>query len=317
MVFRKPVVSAGSQKGLMELSDIFALLGDQQRLRIVNLLSDGPLCVSHLQTVLGASQVAVSKKLAQLREQGLVECRKDQNWVVYSISRDLSDQIRIIFEAVRRCAEIEPTYSNDRKKLREIMPDDRAPIEVSVNRDYGNDLKFNRLRKVLFLCAGNNALSIFGEFLLRHLASDRFEVFSAGTHPTGKVDAMTVSILADTFGIEAKTARSKSLDEFRHRRVDFVITLCDRALEECPVWPGQPITAHWSSSDPTECSNQDCRLRASFDVATEIHHRVRLFSNLPIPKLNHSRLQQATRWIATQPASPVPGGDARKKEAAD
>ena len=119
----------------MELSDIFALLGDQQRLRIVNLLSDGPLCVSHLQTVVGATQVAVSKKLAQLREQGLVECRKDQNWVVYSIPRDLSDQTRIILDAVRSCAEIEPIYLNDRKKLREIMPDDRAPIEVSVIRD--------------------------------------------------------------------------------------------------------------------------------------------------------------------------------------
>jgi ArsR family transcriptional regulator, arsenate/arsenite/antimonite-responsive transcriptional repressor len=103
----------------MELSDIFALLGDQRRSRIVNLLSDGPLCVSHLQTVLGATQVAISKKLAQLREQGLVERRKDQNWVVYSISRDLSDQIRIILDAVRSCAEIDPTYSKDRQKLRE------------------------------------------------------------------------------------------------------------------------------------------------------------------------------------------------------
>jgi arsenate reductase len=311
MVFRKPHVSARSQKGLMELSDIFALLGDQQRLRIVNLLSDGPLCVSHLQTVVGATQVAVSKKLAQLREQGLVECRKDQNWVVYSIPRDLSDQTRIIFDAVRRCAEIEPTYSNDRKKLREIMPDDRAPIEVSVIRDYGDDLKFDRRLKVLFLCVGNSAQSIFAEYVLRHLASDRFEVFSAGAHPTGKVDSMTVSILADTFGIEANTARSKSLDEFRRNRVDFVITLCDRALEECPAWLGQPITAHWSSSDPAECTNRERRLRAFFNVAMEIHHRVRLFSNLPIPKLNRPRLQQATRWIATQPASPVTGSDAR------
>ena len=294
----------------MELSDIFSLLSDQQRLRIVNLLSDGPLCVSHLQTVVGATQVAVSKKLAQLREQGLVECRKDQNWVVYSIPRDLSDQTRIILDAVRRCAEIEPIYSNDRKKLREIMPDDRAPIEVSVIRDYGDDLKFDRRRKVLFLCTSNSARSIFAEYLLRHLASDRFEVFSAGANPTGKVDAMTVSILADTFGIKANSARSKSLDEFRRKRVDFVIALCDRALAECPAWPGRPITAHWSSSDPAKCSNRERRLRAFFNVAMEIHHRVRLFSNLPIPKLTHSRLQQAIRWIATQPGSPVTGVDA-------
>src|ERR1700730_6678001 len=105
MVFRKPLVSARSQKGLMELSDIFALLGDQQLLRIVNLLSDGPLCVSHLQTVVGATQVAVSKKLAQLREQGLVECRKDQNLVVYSIPRDLSDRLGEILDAARSRAE--------------------------------------------------------------------------------------------------------------------------------------------------------------------------------------------------------------------
>jgi arsenate reductase (thioredoxin) len=192
------------------------------------------------------------------------------------------------------------------------MPDDRAPIEVSVMRDCGNELKFERRLKVLFVCTSNSARSIFAEFLLRHLAPERFEVFSAGTHPAGKVDSMTVSILADTFGIKADPARGKSLDEFRRKRVDFVITLCDRALEESPTWPGQPITAHWSSVDPAESSNQERRLRAFFNVAMEIHHRVRLFANLPIPKLNQARLKKATCWIATQSASA--GRDAPRRD---
>ncbi len=259
--------------------------------------------------MLDATQVAVSKKLAQLRERGLVECRKDQNWVIYSIPRDLSDQFRIVLDAVRRCAEVDPIFSDDRKKLREIMPDDRAPIEVSVVRDYRDDFKLDRRLKVLFICTGNSVRSIFAEFLLRHLASDRFQVFSAGAHPKSKVDPMTISILADTFGIAANTARRKSLAEFRHKRLDFVITLCDRSLEECPAWPGQPITAHWSSTDPEEHSNRERRLRAFLNVAVDIHYRVRLFSNLPILKLNHLRLQQATRWIATQPRSPSSASD--------
>jgi arsenate reductase (thioredoxin) len=285
----------------MDILDIFLCLGDEQRLRILNLLIDGPLCVAHFQAILGASQVEVSKKLAYLRARGLVECRKERNWMIYSLPQQPPVQFQLIIEAVRKSADLDPLYVGDRRRLQEIMPDDRAPIEISILRNYEDVFSLKRKRKVLFLCTGNSARSIFAEHFLRQLAPDRFEVYSAGAHPKGEVDPLTLAVLSDQFGIEAVKARSKSLAEFRKRELDFVITLCDRAKEECPIWPSQPITAHWASTDPAGVKGLKERQRTFCNVAREIHHRVGLFANLPIPKLNQLRLQQATRWIATQP----------------
>jgi arsenate reductase len=285
----------------MNIADVFFCLGDEQRLRILNLLSDGPLCVAHFQTILNASQVEISKRLAYLRARGLVECRREQNWMIYSLPQRPSVQFQVIIEALRKSADLDPRFAGDRKRLQEMMPDDRAPIEISILRNYEGDFSLKQKLKVLFLCTGNSARSIFAEHFLRQLAPDRFEVYSAGAHPKGEVDPLTLAILSDQFGIEAMKARSKSLVVFRKRPLDFVITLCDRAKEECPIWPGQPVTAHWASTDPAAAKGLKERQRTFCNVAMEIHHRVRLFSNLPIPQLNQLRLQQATRWIATQP----------------
>jgi arsenate reductase (thioredoxin) len=106
-----------------------------------------------------------------------------------------------------------------------------------------NEVPFN----ILFLCTGNSARSIFGEYLIRRVAKHRFVSFSAGVKPKGQVHPMTVRILQEIYKIDASEARSKSCDEYRDVAFDFVITVCDHAQETCPVWPGQPIMAHWSS----------------------------------------------------------------------
>jgi arsenate reductase (thioredoxin) len=132
--------------------------------------------------------------------------------------------------------------------------------------------------KVLILCTGNSARSILGEFLLRAKGGGRFEAFSAGAHPTGRVNSLAVRVLAERYGIDAAGARSKSWDEFKDLRFDFVITVCDRARESCPIWPGQPVVGHWGSPDPAAVAGtEEERYRAFVAVASEIARRVELF----------------------------------------
>src|SRR5215471_16101823 len=105
-------------------------------------------------------------------------------------------------------------------------------------------------KKVLFLCTGNSARSILAEYLLRRIGHGRFEVYSAGTQPAGKVNPLALRVLKELYHVDASGARSKSTDEFQKMNFDFVITVCDNARESCPVWPGQPIIAHWGVPDP-------------------------------------------------------------------
>lgn len=132
--------------------------------------------------------------------------------------------------------------------------------------------------KLLFLCTGNSARSIFGEYLLRRLGGERFEVFSAGAFPTGKVNPLAIQVLSDVYDIDASGARSKSWEEFDEVEFDFVVTVCDNARETCPVWPGQPILAHWSLPDPAAVEgSEEEKYRAFKDVAAEIDSRVQRF----------------------------------------
>ncbi len=132
--------------------------------------------------------------------------------------------------------------------------------------------------KVLILCTGNSARSILGEYLLRAKGKGRFEVFSAGSHPSGKVNPFAVRTLRERYNLDASAARSKSWDEFKDVKFDFVITVCDNAREVCPIWPGQPMIAHWSSPDPAAFEGTDDeKMRFFIMVASQIARRVDLF----------------------------------------
>ncbi len=152
--------------------------------------------------------------------------------------------------------------------------------------------------KFLFLCTGNSARSIIGEYLLRRLGGDRFQVFSAGAFPTGEVNPLAIRVLKDFYNIDASEARSKSWEEFKDVEFDFVVTVCDNARETCPVWPGQPIVAHWSSPDPAAVDGTDEeKYRAFKDVAFQINRRLQLFTALPLEKLDRLKLIKATQEI--------------------
>jgi arsenate reductase (thioredoxin) len=154
--------------------------------------------------------------------------------------------------------------------------------------------------KILFLCTGNSARSIIAEQLIQRISKGRFQAFSAGSKPTGKVHPMALRVLKETYHIDTIDAHSKSLDEFIQAGMvfDFVITLCDNAKETCPVFPGQPITAHWGSPDPAAFEGDEAATFACFvKVAMQIQRRIELFCALPFVKIDRLRLQQMTTGI--------------------
>lgn len=158
----------------------------------------------------------------------------------------------------------------------------------------------NKPYKFLFLCTGNSARSILGEYLLRRLGGSRFEVFSAGSFPTGKVNPVAIQVLQHVYDIDASDARSKSWEEFKDVEFDFVVTVCDNARETCPLWPGQPIVAHWSSPDPAAVEGSESeKYRAFKEVALQIDRRLRLFTSLPLDKMDRLRIAAAAREIGS------------------
>lgn len=149
---------------------------------------------------------------------------------------------------------------------------------------------------VLYLCTGNSARSIMAECILRRLGRGRFKAFSAGSHPAGKVSPYAVALL-QRFNHPTADLRSKSWDEFagpEAPHMDFVFTVCDRAAGEvCPVWPGQPISAHWPFPDPAAFEGTEAEKRALYaDVYGQIHNRIDIFVNLPMRSLDRLALQK-------------------------
>ena len=152
--------------------------------------------------------------------------------------------------------------------------------------------------KILFLCTGNSARSIFAEYLLRAIGQGRFETYSAGSDPTGKVNPYAIEVLRGLYHIDASDARSKSWQEYEGFKFDFVITVCDNARESCPVWPGQPIVAHWGIPDPALATGAHEEILRQFrQAATRLQRRIELFCSLPFEKLDRLRLEKLTRDI--------------------
>src|SRR5688572_23515410 len=149
---------------------------------------------------------------------------------------------------------------------------------------------------VLFLCTGNTARSILAEALLNAMAGTRFNAFSAGSHPKGMVNPYAIELLQKN-RLPTEGLRSKSWDEFAQPgapQLDFVFTVCDNAAgEPCPVWPGQPMTAHWGIDDPAAVEGSDEQKRKAFFKAyTELSRRLSIFVSLPMDKLDRLSLKK-------------------------
>ena len=154
---------------------------------------------------------------------------------------------------------------------------------------------------VLFLCTGNSARSVMAECSINRWGKGKFRGFSAGSHPKGVVHPLTLQLLKELH-FETQDLRSKSWDEFATAdspRLDFVFTVCDQAAaEQCPVWPGQPITAHWGVADPAAFEGSEDEKRRFFArVYRELENRIQIFTNLRIDALDRFALKQRVAEI--------------------
>ena len=158
-----------------------------------------------------------------------------------------------------------------------------------------------RPNHVLFLCTGNSARSIMSEVMMNAMSHGRFIAHSAGSHPGGRVNPMAIELLQKN-RLPTDGLRSKSWDEFARPdapQLDFVFTVCDDAAGEvCPIWPGQPVTAHWGVEDPAAVAgDDDTRRKAFFRAFTTLQRRIELFLSLPHGKLDKLALSQRLNAI--------------------
>lgn len=162
----------------------------------------------------------------------------------------------------------------------------------------------DRMYNVLFLCTGNSARSIIGEAILNRAGLGRFKAFSAGSQPKGQVNPRTLDLLRG-FNHDVSQLRSKSWAEFAQPGapdLDFVFTVCDDAAgESCPIWPGQPMTAHWGIPDPAAATGSEAEIAYAFkDAYRMLNRRIELFLALPIAKLDKLVLAKRLRLIGAE-----------------
>ena len=159
----------------------------------------------------------------------------------------------------------------------------------------------DRPYNVLFLCTGNSARSIMGEAILNREGRGRFKAYSAGSHPKGAVNPKTIHLL-ESLKYDTGGFRSKAWDEFAKPgapELDFVFTVCDDAAgEACPVWPGQPMTAHWGIPDPARATGTEAEIAFAFNDAYRLFsQRITIFVSLPIASLDKLVLGKKLREI--------------------
>jgi arsenate reductase len=160
-----------------------------------------------------------------------------------------------------------------------------------------------KVYNVLFLCTGNSARSIMAESILNQVGGGRFKAYSAGSHPSGTVNPFALDLLKQSH-MPVYDLRSKAWDEFAvpgAPSLDFVFTVCDNAAGEvCPVWPGQPISAHWGVEDPAAVQGSEEAKRRAFTAAfNHLRNRIAMFASLPLPELDGMAIKKKLDEIGT------------------
>lgn len=273
----------------LNAAELLAALGHESRLSVFRLLVEaGPdgLFPTAISEHLAMPPATLSFHLSHLSRVGLIRGQKESRFIRYSAEFSVMDDL-IAFLTSNCC---QGTACLPKSAVCDTT-DKRRSSSPSIERTDMDKRVFN----VLFLCTGNSARSILAEAILNHVGKGRFHAFSAGSHPAGQVNPFVLDLLHRQ-GLQTEGLRSKSWDEFASTeapKLDFVFTVCDNAAGEvCPVWPGQPITAHWGIEDPAAVTGDDEAKASAVSKAFQLlNRRIVLFTNLPFEKLDAISLQ--------------------------
>jgi len=229
--------------------------------------------------------------LAHLSRVGLIKGRQESRFIFYAADYGAMDEL-LAFLTNNCCqgqACLPKTSATESMvKRRNLTPKTNLPLPKG-------ETMSERVFNVLFLCTGNSARSILAESILNHVGKGRFRAFSAGSHPSGQINPFVLDLLRQQ-NMSVTELRSKHWDEFSPPdapQLDFVFTVCDNAAGEvCPVWPGQPMTAHWGVEDPAAVEGDDETKRRAVSIALrQLNRRISLFISLPIAKLDAMALK--------------------------
>ena len=272
-------------------------LGHEGRLAVFRLLARRApdwVPAGELASALGLKQNTLSVYVAILTRAGLLRQRRQGRSILYSI------------DFVRTGALIDFLVSDCCRGRPELC----EPLAAHALRrlDQGSDRMSDRVFNVLFICTGNSARSIFAEAILAREGAGKFRAFSAGTRPNSELNPHAITVL-QSLGHDVSALRSKNISEFQQPdapRMDFVFTVCDRAAnEECPSWPGQPISAHWGMPDPVKAQGTEAEKAFAFmEAYRTLRHRISAFVALPVASLDRISLQRRVDAIGREDAAP-------------
>ena len=266
-------------------------LGHPQRLAIFRLLMrryPDRVPAGELADALGLKASTLSAYLSVLLREGLVTQERAGTSLLYSVSMP---EVRRTFDyLLLDCCRGRPDLCTPVS-----LPSITGPTAMPHDK-----------YKVLFICTGNSARSIFAESILRKEAGDRFEAFSAGTAPYSELNPHALAVLEQK-GHDTSVLRAKNIAEFQGPdapRLDFVFTVCNRAAnEECPAWAGQPVSAHWGMPDPVKAEGTDAQKSLAFQQAYgALLNRIKAFTALPFESLDRISLQRAVDRIGAADA---------------
>lgn len=266
----------------------FATLGHPGRLAVFRLLmrfTPKGARPTEIAEALGLKPNTLSHHLSDLTAAGLVSATRQGRSLLYSVNLDTTEGL-IGYLAL------------DVGRARPDLLTSLSPTSKE------NPNMENKIWNVLFICSGNSARSLFAEALLRDLGKERFNAYSGGTRPGTGPNPFALQVL-ERNGHDTTELRSKDVKEFQQSDapvMDFVFTVCDTsAAEECPPWPGQPITGHWGLPDPVKAQGTDAEKALTFaQTYGALRHRISAFVELPIASLDRLSLQSRVDEIGTE-----------------